>query len=162
MKKILITIAITLLALVQNINATTSPITIVSDIAETEQSWSIKDVTLELKNNKTYAINNTYLSNWNLLKPYCSSIDETSEHNNNRSQREVAQEDSIYPMAIALIVILAILGMVVGMYVLVAIMAQRRNRNPAIWLLLSFIGTPFLICIILLAIGKNRMPGTMR
>lgn len=161
MKKILITIAITLLALVQNINATIPPISIAVDITQTKQSWSIRDVTLKLKNNKTYAIDNIYFSNWNLLKPYCSSIDETSEHNNNLSQREVTQEDSIYPMAIALIVILAILGMVVGMYVLVAIMAQRRNRNPAIWVLLSFIGTPFLICIILLAIGKNRMPGTM-
>ncbi|RLT77031.1 hypothetical protein D7V95_05890 [bacterium J10(2018)] len=56
-----------------------------------------------------------------------------------------------------LIIILAIvlLGIYVGMYVLVAVMAQRRNRNPAIWLLLSFLATPFLICIILLAVGKE-------
>ena len=51
--------------------------------------------------------------------------------------------------------LLGILGVYVGMYVLVAVMAQRRNRNPVIWLLLSFIATPFLICIILLALGHN-------
>lgn len=54
-----------------------------------------------------------------------------------------------------IIVLLIILGIYAGMYVLVAVMAQRRNRNPVIWLLLSFIATPFLICIILLALGRN-------
>lgn len=74
-------------------------------------------------------------------------IDETNETNN----------DAILPI-VFLFVILIFLGIYVGIYVLVAVMAQRRNRNPVIWLLLSFIATPLLICIILLAIGKNRNP----
>lgn len=58
---------------------------------------------------------------------------------------------------IAIIVVIIFLGIYVGLYVLVAVMAQRRNRNPVIWLLLSFIATPLLICIILLAIGHKRI-----
>lgn len=54
-----------------------------------------------------------------------------------------------------LVICLIFLGVYVGIYVLVAVMAQRRNRNPVIWLLLSFIGTPILMCLILLVIGKN-------
>lgn len=59
---------------------------------------------------------------------------------------------------IMIIMILVILGIYVGSYVLVALMAQRRNRNPAMWILLSFFMTPVLICIILLVIGKNHIP----
>lgn len=56
---------------------------------------------------------------------------------------------------IVLLMLQIILGIYVGVYVLVAVMAQRRNRNPVIWLLLSFIGTPILMCLILLVIGKS-------
>lgn len=59
---------------------------------------------------------------------------------------------------IMIMMILVILGIYVGSYVLVALMAQRRNRNPAMWILLSFFMTPVLICIILLVIGKNHIP----
>lgn len=47
-------------------------------------------------------------------------------------------------------------GIYAGMYVLVAVMAKKRNRNPVIWLLLSFIATPLLICLILLVIGADE------
>ncbi len=44
-------------------------------------------------------------------------------------------------------------GIYVGTYVLVAVMAKQRNRNPALWLVISFIATPILVIIILLVIG---------
>lgn len=53
-----------------------------------------------------------------------------------------------------IIIMLFVLAGYVGFYVLVATMAQRRNRSVALWLLLSFIATPILVILILLAIGK--------
>lgn len=89
------------------------------------------------------------LKDFNQTAPVKSSdTDISGDLNNNRY-------DGISSI-ILIILILAILGVYVGMYVLVPVMAQRRNRNPVIWLLLSFIGTPFLMCLILLAIGKSR------
>lgn len=55
-----------------------------------------------------------------------------------------------------LVVGLFILGAWIGLYVLVAVMAQKRNRNVALWILLSIIASPLLIAIILLAIGKDN------
>lgn len=48
-----------------------------------------------------------------------------------------------------------IIGICVGLYVLVAVMAKNRNRNVVGWVLLSVIATPLLMIIILLAIGKD-------
>lgn len=48
-----------------------------------------------------------------------------------------------------------ILGIYVGCYVLVAVMAQRRHRNAALWVLVSLFATPLLAIIILLCIGKS-------
>ena len=65
---------------------------------------------------------------------------------------------NFFASSLMIILLLVILGIYVGMYVLVAVMAQKRNRNPVIWLLLSFIASPFLICLILLIIGySNRI-----
>lgn len=55
---------------------------------------------------------------------------------------------------VMIIIMLFVLAGYVGFYVLVAIMAQRRNRSAALWLLLSFIATPILVILILLVIGK--------
>ena len=58
---------------------------------------------------------------------------------------------------IGIVILIFALGIGVGSYVLVAVMAQRRNRNVALWILLSFIASPLLIIIILLCIGdENR------
>lgn len=64
-------------------------------------------------------------------------------------------DDTPSPGMILLIlaIILICLGFVVGMYVLVAVMAQKRKRNVVIWILLSIITTPILMAIILLVIG---------
>lgn len=52
--------------------------------------------------------------------------------------------------------ILFVIGITVGLYVLVAVMAKRRNRSVVVWVLLSLLATPLLMVIILLAIGKNE------
>lgn len=57
---------------------------------------------------------------------------------------------------IVLVLVVIIIGISVGMYVLVAVMAQKRNRNVAVWVLLSMIGSPLLMIIILLCIGNSQ------
>ena len=62
-------------------------------------------------------------------------------------------------IAIIILVILAglfLLALVIGLYVLVAVMAKNRHREVALWLLLSFIASPILIIIILLCIGDDE------
>ena len=57
-------------------------------------------------------------------------------------------------MLFAIIVGVIIIGISVGLYVLVAVMAKKRNRNVVLWVLLSLIGTPLLMIIILACIGN--------
>ena len=54
--------------------------------------------------------------------------------------------------------LLLFIGLYVGLYVLVAVMAKKRNRNVVLWVLLSLFATPLLMIIILLAIGKEADP----
>ncbi len=61
-------------------------------------------------------------------------------------------------MAFALVVGLLALGAYVGMYILVAVMANRRNRNAALWVLVSIFATPLLAIILLLCLGKQYNP----
>lgn len=68
----------------------------------------------------------------------------------------VAAGYSMGAIAFAIVLVLFIIGISIGMYVLVAVMAQKRNRSAVIWLLLSFIATPLLIIVILLCIGRAR------
>lgn len=68
----------------------------------------------------------------------------------------VAAGYSMGAIAFAIVLVLFIIGISIGMYVLVAVMAQKRNRSAVIWLLLSFIATPLLIIVILLCIGRSR------
>ena len=62
-------------------------------------------------------------------------------------------DESVYILA-AIAVIVLVLGIWIGVYVLVAVMANRRNRSAVLWLILSFIATPLLVIIILLCVGK--------
>ena len=57
---------------------------------------------------------------------------------------------------IALIIGIFVLGIYVGMYVLVAVMANKRHRNAALWVLVSLFATPLLTIIILLCIGEDN------
>lgn len=56
---------------------------------------------------------------------------------------------------ILVVSVLLVLAAIVGLYVLVAVMAKKRNRNVALWVLLSIIASPLLIIIILLVIGED-------
>jgi len=55
-----------------------------------------------------------------------------------------------------ILMILSFFCLVVGLYVLVAVMAKNYNREVALWLLLSFIASPIIIIIVLLCIGKDE------
>ena len=59
---------------------------------------------------------------------------------------------SLLPFLYIIFVLLTI-GICIGSYVLVAVMAKKRKREAAVWLLLSFFATPILIIIISLCIG---------
>lgn len=63
-----------------------------------------------------------------------------------------------FPIVVALAVGLFAIGFYVGMYVLVAVMANNRNRNAALWVLVSLFTTPLLAIIILLCLGKAYGP----
>ena len=41
-------------------------------------------------------------------------------------------------------------------YVIVAMMARKRNRSIALWILFSLLGTPWLMILILFCIGKGN------
>ena len=60
-----------------------------------------------------------------------------------------------YPI-LAIIFVLFFIGVWIGLYVLVAVMAQKRHRSVAVWVLLSIIASPILIVIILLVIGNDE------
>ena len=59
---------------------------------------------------------------------------------------------SLLPFLYIIFVLLTI-GICIGSYVLVAVMAKKRKREAAVWILLSFFATPILIIISLLCIG---------
>lgn len=74
------------------------------------------------------------------------------------SDRSYDQSESFggFSVLAALFLLLLIIGICVGMYVLVAVMAKNRNRSVAIWILLSLLGTPLLMILILLVVGRNN------
>lgn len=72
-----------------------------------------------------------------------------------RNTNRLEGQDGFY-LIIAISILLFFIGISIGLYVMVAVMAQKRNRNVVIWILLSLIATPLLMIIILLAIGENK------
>lgn len=56
-------------------------------------------------------------------------------------------------------IVFFVIAISVGLYVLVAVMAQRRNRSVVAWILISLIATPLLSIVLLLFIGKDRNAG---
>ena len=61
---------------------------------------------------------------------------------------------SLLPFLYIIFVLLTI-GICIGSYVLVAVMAKKRKREAAVWILLSFFAITILIIIILLCIGDT-------
>lgn len=54
------------------------------------------------------------------------------------------------------VMIIFILGVAIGSYVLVALMAKNRNRNVVVWILLSLVTTPLLMMLVLLIVGRDN------
>lgn len=61
-------------------------------------------------------------------------------------------------MWLGFILCLFVIGFYIGMYVLVAVMANKRRRNAASWVLVSLFATPLLAIIILLCLGRVYDP----
>ncbi|MFA4046730.1 hypothetical protein HPS54_03860 [Prevotella sp. PCHR] len=59
-------------------------------------------------------------------------------------------------IVLMLFIVFFVIALSVGLYVLVAVMAQRRNRSVVAWILISLIATPLLSIIILLFIGNDN------
>ena len=57
---------------------------------------------------------------------------------------------------VSIIASLLFISINIGLYVLVAVMAQKRNRNVVVWVLLSVFVTPLLTIFTLLVIGDNK------
>lgn len=53
------------------------------------------------------------------------------------------------------VIALTLIGVTIGLYVLVAVLAKKRNRNVILWVLLSVLISPLIAVIILLVIGKD-------
>ena len=69
---------------------------------------------------------------------------------------DVGRCDMSYVAILFIVGVLVFIGIAIGMYVLVAVMAQKRHRNVVLWILLSILVSPFIIAIILLAIGNSE------
>lgn len=82
------------------------------------------------------------------------NIEEETQARSSEDWSELFDDDETVYILAAIALVIFVLGIWIGVYVLVAIMANRRNRNAALWLLLSFIATPLLVIIILLCVGK--------
>jgi hypothetical protein len=59
-------------------------------------------------------------------------------------------------LTIITIVVILCIGISIGLYVLVAIMAKKRHRNVILWVLLSVFVSPIITIIILLVVGEDK------
>lgn len=96
------------------------------------------------------------------LKDYNSKLQDSDDagdyriyDNDDDSHYSSSKSDSLY-MIIAIVAVLFIIGLSVGLYVLVAVMAKNRNRSVVLWVLLSIVASPLLIVIILLVVGNDN------
>ena len=93
------------------------------------------------------------LKDYNVEEEAVESIDDNtfSTYDYDRS----SGNEGLFMIAF-IIGLLFVTGITVGLYVLVAVMAQKRNRSVVVWVLMSLLATPLLMIVILLAIGKNE------
>lgn len=93
------------------------------------------------------------------LKDYNIEDDATESMNDNPFSTydydHSSDNEGLY-FIFVLVGLLLFIGIYVGFYVLVAVMAQKRNRSVVVWILLSLLATPLLMIIILLVIGRNE------
>lgn len=56
---------------------------------------------------------------------------------------------------LSIVMILFAIGFCIGLYVLVAYMAKKRNRSQVLWVIVALLTTPLIAIIILLCIGTS-------
>ncbi|WP_051651862.1 hypothetical protein [Prevotella sp. P6B1] len=78
-----------------------------------------------------------------------------SDYKSRNAQRDSDDNFGAY-FLIGLFILIIVIGISVGLYVVVALMAQKRHRNVVLWVLLSILATPLLMIIILLFIGDDE------
>lgn len=101
------------------------------------------------------------------LKDYNSIIDDDSDEDSDEEISEVIRSvkyanegliSSFFKASIAIFIFgLFIFGVCVGLYVLVAVMAQNRHRSAVLWIILSILSTPVLAIILLLVLGDSKL-----
>lgn len=97
------------------------------------------------------------LKDYNMVQSGANEDDDYSVLDDyNYKDKDYGSEYSATYMIIAIIAVLFFIGISVGLYVLVAIMAQKRHRSVVLWVLLSIIASPLLIIIILLVVGNDN------
>lgn len=97
------------------------------------------------------------LKDYNMVQSEANEDDDYSVLDDyNYKDKDYGSEYSATYMIIAIIAVLFFIGISVGLYVLVAIMAQKRHRSVVLWVLLSIIASPLLIIIILLVVGNDN------
>ncbi len=82
------------------------------------------------------------------------SVEKKKKHKSTFKDSDEVETSDAIAMVLMLIVMIMMLGAVIGLYILVAVLAKKRNRNVVVWILLSIISTPLLMALVLLVIGK--------
>lgn len=96
------------------------------------------------------------LKDYNSVLQESEDIDDYSIYDNEDNSFYSSSKNDDWYMIIAIIAVLFIIGISVGLYVLVAVMAKSRNRSIVLWVLLSIVASPLLIIIILLVVGDDN------
>ena len=84
-------------------------------------------------------------------------LDDIDDLDDLSTLKNLDKEDKFYLVVAIGIIVLAITISII-LYVLVAVMAKKRNRSVIGWVLLSLLATPVITIIILLVIGKDADP----
>ena len=84
-------------------------------------------------------------------------LDDIDDIDDLSALKNLDKEDKFYLFVAIGIIVLAITISII-LYVLVAVMAKKRNRSVIGWVLLSLLATPVITIIILLVIGKDADP----
>jgi hypothetical protein len=89
------------------------------------------------------------------LKDYNVDDDAIEKANSDGAVSTDDEVSPFFPLTL-LAIIIFIIGAYVALYLVAAMMAQKRHRNVVLWILLSWIASPILTIIILLFIGDNK------
>ncbi len=90
------------------------------------------------------------------LKGYNQEAKVKSSYQTTKELSDESDDDSGKIAIVSIVAFILVLGFVIGLYVLVAVMAQKRNRSAVLWVFVSLFTTPILVIIILLCIGRSH------